>query len=162
MRRSDRELKDINDIVQVMEKCDVCRVAFNNDGYPYIVPLNFGMQIKEDKIILYFHGAAAGTKYDLIARDNRAGFEMDCSHKLLADQPHGGCTMEYESVVGRGIVEMVPDEEKAEALRLLMKHYHKEEVSCNEKVIAKTAVFRLVVEQVTGKSNISVSTVTKI
>ena len=65
-----------------MKKCDVCRVALNNDGYPYILPLNFGKDIKDDKIELYFHRAIEGTKYELIKKDNRASFEMNCEHKL--------------------------------------------------------------------------------
>ena len=40
MRRSDREVKEFEDIVAIMEKCDVCRIALNNNGYPYILPLN--------------------------------------------------------------------------------------------------------------------------
>ena len=38
MRKSEREIKDLQDIVSVMEKCDVCRLALNDDGYPYIIP----------------------------------------------------------------------------------------------------------------------------
>lgn len=45
MRRSDREVKEFEDIVAIMGKCDVCRIALNNNGYPYILPLNFGMDI---------------------------------------------------------------------------------------------------------------------
>ncbi len=40
MRRSDKEVKEFKDIVAIMKKCDVCRVALNNNGYPYILPLN--------------------------------------------------------------------------------------------------------------------------
>lgn len=29
MRRSDREVKEFKDIVAIMEKCDVCRIALN-------------------------------------------------------------------------------------------------------------------------------------
>ena len=29
MRRSDREIKEFDDIVAVMKKCDVCRIALN-------------------------------------------------------------------------------------------------------------------------------------
>jgi len=39
-----------------------------------------------------------GTKYDLIEKDNRAGFEMDCEHKLVTEIGRGSCIMEYESV----------------------------------------------------------------
>lgn len=151
MRRSDREIKDIKDIIRVMEKCDVCRLALNDKDYPYILPLNFGMKAEDHKIVLYFHGAAEGTKYDLIKRNHHASFEMDCSHKLVMDVSKGSCTMEYESVIGQGQIEIVPDDEKYEALCLLMKHYHQEEFHFNEAVIPQTTVFKLSVEHVTGK-----------
>lgn len=149
MRRSDREIKDINGIIQVMEKCDVCRVAFNDEDYPYILPLNFGMDVEDGQIVLYFHGATEGKKYELIAKDNRAGFEMDCSHRLVSDGC--SCTMEYESVIGYGRIEGIPDDEKYEALCTLMKHYHKEDFTFNKAVMSQTVVFKLVVEQVSGK-----------
>ena len=37
-----------DDIVRIMEKCDVCRIALNNNGYPYILPLNFGMKVENN------------------------------------------------------------------------------------------------------------------
>ncbi len=164
MRRSDREIKDINEIMEVIKKCDVCRLALNDEeGYPYILPLNFGMQIEknekrniegekeEEKIVLYFHGAVEGKKYELMRRDNRASFEMDCAYRLITDEEHGNCTMEYESVIGRGKMEILPDEEKMMALKVLMKHYHKEDFIFNEAVIPQTVLFKLTVENVTGK-----------
>ncbi len=151
MRRSDREVKEFKDIVATMEKCDVCRIALNDNGYPYILPLNFGMSVKDEKIELYFHGAMEGTKYDLIAKDNRASFEMDCEHNLLTNMEQGNCTMEYKSVIGQGYIEMLSDDEKYDALCILMKHYHREEFPFNQEVMPHTQVFKLVVEKVTGK-----------
>lgn len=152
MRRSDREIKDFRDILAVMEKCDVCRLALNDEGYPYILPLNFGMDVSGEKITLYFHGAKEGRKYELIRKDNRASFEMDCSHRLVTDEAQGNCTMEYESVVGRGLVEILPEEETYRALCILMGHYHQETFRFNRAVIPETRVFKLTVEQVTGKA----------
>ena len=151
MRRSDREIKDINEIIQVMEKCDICRLALNDEEYPYILPLNFGMQTDNGEIILYFHGANEGKKYELIAKDNHASFEMDCAHELITDMQTGNCTMNYESVIGYGRIEMVPDDEKYDALCILMKHYHKEDFPFNKSVVPRTTVFKLIVEQVSGK-----------
>ena len=151
MRRSDREVKEFKDIVAIIEKCDVCRIALNNNGYPYILPLNFGMVVKDDKIELFFHGAMDGTKYDLIENDNRASFEMDCEHRLVTEIERGSCTMEYESVIGQGYIEMLSDEKKYDALCILMKHYHQENFPFNEAVMPHTKVFKLVVEKVTGK-----------
>ncbi len=153
MRRSDREIKDFKELVKVMEKCGVCRLAFNDEeGYPYILPLNFGMEIRDGKVTLYFHGATEGKKYELIKKDNRASFEMDCSHRLVMDEEHGNCTMEYESVIGRGRVEVLPDEEKYDALCILMKHYHQEAFSFNQAIMPNTVVFKLTVEHLTGKA----------
>lgn len=61
MRRKDREITDRNRILDIMERCEVCRLAFHNEGYPYILPLNFGMKADADKIVLYFHSAPEGT-----------------------------------------------------------------------------------------------------
>ena len=153
MRRKDREIKDFNEIIKVMEKCDVCRIALQDGGYPYIVPLNFGMKVEGEKITLYFHGASEGKKCELIRQDNRVGFEMDCSHRLVVDKDGCSCTMKYESVVGRGKMEIVSGEEKFEGLRVLMKQYHEEDFSFPEEVVKRTTVMKLIVEQVSEKRN---------
>lgn len=81
MRKAKREITDFDDIVSVMRRCDVCRLALNGaDGTPYVVPLNFGLAVAEDALSLYFHSALEGQKMDLMKRDNRAAFEMDCGH----------------------------------------------------------------------------------
>lgn len=151
MRRTDREIKGFDEIVNVIKKCDVCRLGFHDGEYPYILPLNFGMQIEDGKIVLYFHGATEGKKYDLIAKNNRASFEMDCSHRLVMDNEEKSCTMEYESVIGHGTVEILSPEEKEEALYILMKHYHQENFEFNKDVMPVTTVFKLTVEECTGK-----------
>lgn len=152
MRRSDREVTEFRELTKIIEKCDVCRIALNNHGFPYIIPLNFGVKITENNTLeLYFHGALDGTKYELIAEDNRAGFEMDCGHMLATDFDRGSCTMKYESVVGQGHIEMVKDVEKYDALRILMAHYHQESFPFSDAVVPHTRVFKLVVESMTGK-----------
>ena len=57
MRRSDREVTGFSNLIKIMEECDVCRIALNNNGYPYILPLNFGMKVENDMVELFFHGA---------------------------------------------------------------------------------------------------------
>ena len=52
MRRKDREVTDIKDIKNIIDRCDICRIALNNDGYPYILPLNFGVDVEnKDELI---------------------------------------------------------------------------------------------------------------
>lgn len=152
MRRSDREIKKFEDIVKVIEKCDVCRLALNDDGYPYILPLNFGYTVEGERITFYFHGATEGRKYELISKDNRVSFEMDCSHRLVGDIEKRECTYEYESVIGRGRIEILDDDKKFDALTILMNKYYKDGFDWSTDAIPHTNVMKLTVESITGKS----------
>ncbi|MDF2487247.1 MAG: putative flavin-nucleotide-binding protein, partial [Herbinix sp.] len=101
MRRQDREITDANEIYKIIKTCDVCRVAFFDEEYPYIVPLNFGVTFDGTGFKLYFHAAKDGTKLDLLRKNPKVAFEMDCNHNLVMGD-NGSCTMEYESVCGNG------------------------------------------------------------
>lgn len=155
MRRSEREVKGFSELTAIMKKCAVCRVAFCDAEYPYILPFNFGMAIEDDQITLYFHGALSGKKYELMAVNNKVGFEMDRTYRLVTDEKTGACTMEYESVVGCGTIEMVTGEEKVKGLRILMGQYHKEGFPINERMVSHTQVFKLTVNGMSGKRNIT-------
>jgi nitroimidazol reductase NimA-like FMN-containing flavoprotein (pyridoxamine 5'-phosphate oxidase superfamily) len=152
MRRKDREISDKQEILKIMKKCDVCRVAFFNDRYPYIVPMNFGVVLEEDKFKLYFHGANAGTKLELMRKNPNAAFEMDCSHRLLLGEAACDSTMEYESVCGNGVMKALPEEEKAAALQILMNQYQegkKHEFGYND--LMAIEVLELTVDEISGK-----------
>lgn len=151
MRRKDREITDFNEMIEIIKKCDVCRIALNDGDVPYIVPLNFGLDVQGEQVFLYFHSAAEGKKLDLIARNNRAAFEMDCDHKFILYEERMSCTMGYASVMGHGIIEAVPEEEKYEALKILMRQYHAEEFPFNTDPMKVTTVLKMTVTDMTGK-----------
>lgn len=154
MRRTDREVIDLKEIMAIIAQCDVCRIGLKDeDGYPYILPLNFGYKWEHDKAILYFHSAAEGKKLQLLARDNLVAFEMDCDHRLHMDKEAGRCTMYYRSVMGRGRITFIQDEaEKLEALTLLNDRYHPEgHFEFSRKAIPRTAVYKLDIETITAK-----------
>lgn len=151
MRRKDREITDFNEIIEVIKKCDVCRIALNDGDVPYIVPLNFGLDVQGEQVFFYFHSAMEGKKLDLIARDNRAAFEMDCGHKFILYEERMSCTMGYASVMGHGTIETVPEEEKYEALKILMRQYHAEDFPFNTDPMKVTTVLKMTVTDMTGK-----------
>ena len=151
MRRKDREIKDFDEILQIIRQCDSCVLALNDDGFPYMVPLNFGMNIEDGQLYLYFHCAMQGKKLDLIRKDNRATFEMDCDHNFILYDKRMSCTMGYSSVIGHGLIEFVEDEKKYEALKVLMRQYHAEDFLFNTDMIKVTTVLKMKVLDVTGK-----------
>lgn len=151
MRRRDREIKEFDEIVKIIKKCDSLVLGLNDEGYPYLVPLNFGMDIEDGQLYLYFHCAKEGKKLDLIQKDNRATFEMDCNHNFILYEERMSCTMGYESVIGQGTIEIVAEDKKYDALKILMRQYHAEDFQFNTDMIKVTILLRLKVEKLTGK-----------
>lgn len=150
MRRNDRAVTDPAEIVDIMSRCEVLRLAFNHENVPYILPVNFGME--PDGMTLYIHGAMEGTKYAVIARDNRASFELDCGHELVLIPENGNCTMNYESVIGWGYIDELTEEaDKRHALKRIMAHYREEDFPYSEAVIPRTRILRLKVQERTAK-----------
>ena len=66
MRRNEREIRDMQDIVSVIEGCQVMRLAIPDEPAPYLVPLNFGFERTEQGVTFYFHSAVAGRKVELL------------------------------------------------------------------------------------------------
>ena len=153
MRRSDREIKDAAEIIEIIEKCDVCRLALSDGSVPYIVPMNYGYEYTGGKLTLYFHGAKEGKKLDIIARNPLACFEVDCSHKLVEADEAWKYTMEYESVIGSGKIYICAEKtEKLKALEQIMKKYAKgREFTFPDHAIQSVTLFRLEVSEFTGK-----------
>jgi len=152
MRRKDREITDMDSIIEIIRKCDTCRISLFDEEYPYIIPMNFGFDKSGDQLMLYFHGAHEGKKIDLIKKCNRASFEMDCAHKLITGEKACNYTMEYESVCGNGIIEILGPQDRAAALKHLMKQYSsKENFEFDSSELNAVTVLRLKVNSITGK-----------
>ena len=81
MRKKDREIKDTKELEEILQKADVCRIAFAVDGTPYIVTMNFGY-IWKDHLTLYCHCAKEGKKLELMKQNNTVCFEMDIDHEM--------------------------------------------------------------------------------
>lgn len=150
MRRNDRAVTEPSEITEIMTRCEVLHLAIAATPAPYLLPVNFGME--PNGMTLYVHGAMSGTKYDLLAENNRVGFEMECTNGLVLDEAEHSCTMNYESVMGWGIVcEVTDPEEKLRALDRIMAQYHSEGFSYNPAVAERTRILCLKVQERTGK-----------
>lgn len=123
MRRKDREVTDIDKITSVFDTCKTCRLGFNDGGEVYIVPLNFGYERTGDGFTLYFHGAKAGRKYELLRQNPRVGFEMDCDYELKTADMACGHSARFLSIIGNGTATIIEDpEEKRRGLDCIMAH----------------------------------------
>ncbi len=151
MRRKDKEITDKKDLEEIFFNSQVCRIAFFDNDYPYIVPMNYGYKDNT----LYMHCAPEGRKIDLIKANNRVGFEIDDSYKLIKD-PNISCkwTSEFRSIVGFGRLNFITDHnEKIEALDILMRHHGSMENFYKPKVVDFITVLKLEIDGFTGKKS---------
>ena len=152
MIRKDREITDIGEILEVIEKCTVMRLGFCDDGEVYIVPMNFGYTYENNELVFYLHGAVRGRKYDIIKKNPRVGFELECDVV-----PYGGdlpCQygMEFASVIGNGVAELIEDpKEKINGIKILMQHQAGRDFEFTERLVSAINVFKVTATSFTGK-----------
>ena len=153
MRRADREVTDRNAILEIMKNCDCLHLALMDGDFPYVIPMNFGFEDEGEKLVLYFHGAKEGRKYELIAQNPHAAFSMSCAHELIPGKAPCASTFKYMSVCGRGLIKMVEGDERMHALSVIMSQYDRETPHVFDERHAKAvSIFKMDVESFTGKS----------
>ena len=148
MRRHDRDMI-FNDTIELLKNGQYGVLSISGDeGYPYGIPLNYVY----DEGQIYFHSALEGHKIDGINRSNKVSF---CIVEEVETIPNKFSTR-YRSVIAFGKVEEVKDQnEKKAGLLGIIKKYSSDYIDKGMKYIdsdyEKTAVFRIVIEHMTGK-----------
>lgn len=153
MRRKEREIKDINELVKILSKTCVGTLSLGGGEYPYAVPLNFGFSENDGDFKVYFHCASEGKKIELIKKNPKVCFEVHTMEKITGegDEP---CVYScaYESVIGFGCVrELTSYDEKKEALIKIMENCTGREFDFNENQTSGVTVFEIAFREVTGK-----------
>ena len=148
MRRNDRAIS-IEEARSLLESAEYGVLSMTcPEGVPHGIPLNFALA--GDSI--YFHCAPEGRKIEILLANTRVSFCVVGRTQVL---PETFGTL-YESAIATGSVEELSAEEKRQGLVLLVRKYSpdyvKEGLEYIGKLIAKTKVFRIRLESITGKA----------
>lgn len=158
MRRKDREMKDMAEILAVVTAENVCSVAIQDEPCPYLVPMNYGAEVEDGKLVLYFHGAKEGRKAELLKKMPQASFMILGKHQVRVDEENPGrSTTSFESVCGFGRAEILAGDERKKGLVVLMNHLGRpsgasfSEADFSGPSCDAAMVWRIVAEEVAGK-----------
>ena len=110
MRRKDREVQSLDEIFDILNRCDTVRIAFQGDKSPYVVPVSFGTELVDGKVIVYFHCAREGMKLELLKANPQVCVEGDIF--IRTETTDHGITTRYESVIGFGTCRIVENEQE--------------------------------------------------
>lgn len=154
MRRKDREITESNDILKIVDEAKILHLGLFDVDYPYIVPLHYGYEYKDEQLIFYIHSAKEGHKIDLLKENPHVCLELNCDVDMISggDIP---CTYgsEYSSVIARGNAELLEEpSEKIRGLKALMTNQTHQEFEIDERMASAVEVIRITSRSFTAKT----------
>ncbi|HHU72838.1 MAG TPA: pyridoxamine 5'-phosphate oxidase family protein [Clostridiales bacterium] len=152
MRRKDREVTDMNELIKIIDQCKVCRIAMEDKDGLYIVPMNYGYSYEDNQLVLFFHSAKEGRKITALKDNSDVCIEMDCEHSLITGDEACQYSYAYKSIIGNGEALFIDDVvEKKTAMSILMKHQTGIDFSLDDRMVNSVSVFKIIVHSFTGK-----------
>lgn len=152
MRRTDREITSRERIDEIIQGCEVCHLGMADGDQPYVVPVSFGY----DGQSVYFHSARDGRKIDVMAANPRVCVQFERRVALMPSETEA-CewSFAFESAIGFGVVEELRDlTSKAFGLNQIMQHYSGRSWEFDASTLARTRVWRVAIEELTGKQSV--------
>jgi nitroimidazol reductase NimA-like FMN-containing flavoprotein (pyridoxamine 5'-phosphate oxidase superfamily) len=114
--------------------------------------MNYGYVYENDTLTFYLHGAKEGYKYNLIQKNPKISFALECDTIPFDGKVACQYGMSYSSVFGKGIAEITEDvQEKVKALSILMKTQTGQDFEFNDKLVSIVNVIKITVTDFTAK-----------
>lgn len=153
MTRREREITDENEKKDLLEGCEYLHLGLVDDGMPYIVPLNYGVEYTDTGTVIYLHGANTGRKLDIIRKNDVCCFTMERNVEAFEGKVACQYGMSYECLMGTGTISIVDEpNEKIHGLEVLMKTMTgKDNFEFNERMVTIVTVMRIDVDEITAK-----------
>ena len=150
--KREREVTDINEIKEILDKSMIVHVGMVDDGEPYVVPMNYGYTLENGELCIYLHGATVGRKIDIIKKNPKVFFEMECDQVPFEGENPCQYGLAYSSIMGHGTAVIVEDvEEKKRAMTVLMKTQTEKDFEFQDRLVSAVAVIRIDVSEYTAK-----------
>ncbi len=152
MTRREREVTDINEIIKILDKSKVLHLGLVDGDEPYVVPMNYGYEFIDGKLIIYLHGARRGRKIDIMRVNPKVFFELECDIVPFEGDIACNYGITYASVMGRGVAEILEAPEgKMHGLSVLMKTQTEKDFEFNEKLVSVVSVIKITTLDFTAK-----------
>ena len=152
LTKRELQVTDLQQIRHILDTGKVLHLGLAVDNEPYVVPMNYGYALEDQKLTVYLHSAVQGKKLDMIRANPNVFFEIDCD--LMPFEGRVPCQygLVYSSVMGRGKATIVEDvEEKKRAMSILMKTQTGKDFTFEDRLVTIVAVIRIDVSEYTAK-----------
>ena len=107
MRRKEREITDRKEIDQIISLGKVMHLALSDNNLPFLIPVFYAY----DGTSLYFHSAKAGTKIDILKRNNNVCFEISVDNGIVESDMACDFEAKHRTIIGFGKAQFVESED---------------------------------------------------
>ena len=150
--KREREVTDINEIKEILDKSMIVHVGMVDDGEAYVVPMNYGYTLENGELCLYLHGATVGRKIDIINKNPKVFFEMECDVTPFEGKMACQYGTTYSSVMGKGTAVVLSESaDKIDGLAKFMKTQTGKDFTFDEKMVSIVNVIKITAADFTAK-----------
>ncbi len=150
MRRKNREITDRAEIDAILRSANLMRIALVDVDIPFLVPVFYTF----DGTAIYFHSAKAGTKIEIMKRNNTVCFEVSIDHGIIENDIACDFEAKHRTVIGFGKAAFVVDEaEKIKALDGIVARFSDKKFEYPKTNLGLTVVIRIDIESIKGKQH---------
>ncbi|MDR2765491.1 MAG: pyridoxamine 5'-phosphate oxidase family protein [Tannerella sp.] len=150
MRRREREITDRKEIDEILYSGKVMHLALSDDNLPFLVPVFYAY----DGVSLYFHSAKAGTKIEIMKKNDNVCFEVSIDHGIVESDMACDFEAQHRTVIGFGKAEFIEaDEDKIAALNRIVARFTDRKFEFPKGNLNATAVIRINIVSVKGKKH---------
>lgn len=150
MRRKEREITDRAEIDGILGLAKVMHLALSDNNMPFLVPVFFTY----DGTSLYFHSAKAGTKIEILKKNNNVCFEVSIDNGVVESDMACDFEAKHRTVIGFGKAEFVEsEEEKKQVLNKIVALFTDKKFEFPKGNLNATAVIRIRIDSIKGKKH---------
>jgi len=150
MRRKEREITDPAELESILQTGNLMRIALVDGDMPFLVPVHYAFHGQA----IYFHSAQAGTKMEILTRNNHVCFEVSLDHGVIESESACDFEARHRTVIGIGQAFPVEEEaEKISALDSIVAKFTTRHLDYPKEILAKTAVTRIDIASMKGKKH---------
>jgi len=150
LRRKDREITDRTEIDAIINEATVLHLALANGNTPFVVPVFYAY----DGAALYFHSAKAGSKIEILKRNNAVCFCITVDHGIIESEVPCDFEARHRTVIGTGTAAFIEDEDgKRTALDAIVARFTDRKFDYPKANFKATAVIRIAIDSIKGKKH---------
>ncbi|MFV0467892.1 MAG: pyridoxamine 5'-phosphate oxidase family protein [Dysgonomonas sp.] len=150
MRRKEREITDRLEIDSIIYAGKVMHLALSDNNMPFLVPLFYAYDGK----YIYFHSAKAGTKIEILKKNNNVCFEISIDNGVVEDEKACDFEAKHRTVIGFGkAVFLENEEDKIRVLDKIVAQFTDKKFEYPKANLNSTAIIQINIDSIKGKKH---------